>query len=102
MFLTLLSGISWIFVYEECIRLGFKEKTYAMPLFALGLNVSWEFLCTFCDIAFKAHGPLIGMNLVQAIVNAVWVILDFIILYTYIKFGKHEWKEKYNQKLFFP
>lgn len=42
MFLTLISGIGWIIVYEECIRLGFKEKTYAMPLFALGLNRSEE------------------------------------------------------------
>lgn len=101
-FLTILSGIGWIFVYEECIRLGFKQKTYAMPLFALGLNVTWEFLCTFCDIAFKAHGPLEGMNLVQAIVNAVWVCLDFVILYTYLKYGKKEWEKSLNKKLFYP
>lgn len=26
LFLTFLSGIGWMIVYEECIRLGFKEK----------------------------------------------------------------------------
>jgi len=101
-FLTILSGIGWIFVYEECIRLGFKEKTYAMPLFALALNLTWEFLCTFCDIAFLAHGPLEGMNLVQVIVNGVWVCLDFMILYTYLKYGKKEWEENLNIRLFYP
>lgn len=101
-FLTILSGIGWIFVYEECIRLGFKEKTYAMPLFALGLNFTWEFLYTFCDIAFLAHGPLKGMTLIQVIVNAIWVCLDIIILITYIKYGKNEWTKKLNRNLFFP
>ncbi len=27
LFLTLLSGIGWMIVYEECIRLGFKDKS---------------------------------------------------------------------------
>lgn len=31
LFLTVLSGIGWMIVYEECIRLGFRQKTYAMP-----------------------------------------------------------------------
>lgn len=34
LFLTLVSGIAWTIVYIECIRLGFKEKAYSMPLFA--------------------------------------------------------------------
>lgn len=38
MFLTLLSGVGWSFVYIECICLGIKQKTYAMPFFALALN----------------------------------------------------------------
>ncbi len=101
-FLTILSGIGWIFVYEECIRLGFKEKTYAMPLFALGLNFAWEALYTFCDIAFLAHGPLEGITLVQAIVNAIWVFLDIVILYTYAKYGKKEWQENFPKTFFYP
>lgn|GEM_PF-5769525 len=31
--LTVISGIAWIIVYEECIRIGLKNKTYCMPLF---------------------------------------------------------------------
>ena len=99
-FLTVLSGIGWIIVYEECIRLGFKEKTYAMPLFALGLNLAWEAIYSFSDIFLVAHGPLEGLNLIQAYVNASWVILDIVILFTYFKYGKNEFPKSINQKYF--
>lgn len=102
LFLTLLSGIGWIIVYEECIRLGIKQKTYAMPFWALGLNVAWEAVYTYSDIFLGAHGPLTGMTLVQTVANAAWVCLDILILTTYFKFGKKEWPVKLNQKLFAP
>lgn len=100
MFLTLISGIGWIIVYEECIRLGFKDKTYAMPLFALGLNFAWEVIYSFSDIFLGAHGPLEGLNAIQAYVNASWAILDIIILFTYFKYGKNEFPKSINQKYF--
>lgn len=102
LFLTLISGIGWIIVYEECIRIGFKEKTYAMPFFALGLNVTWELIYTLSDIFLEAHGRLVGMLLVQTLVNALWVLLDFIILYTYFKYGKKEWTKIIDKKWFIP
>lgn len=100
MLLTLLSGISWMIVYEECIRLGFKEKTYAMPYWALGLNFAWEFIYTVSDVVFEAHGPVTGMTLAQVIVNAVWVGLDAVILYTYFRYGKKEWEIRTDKKGF--
>ena len=100
LFLTVLSGIGWILVYEECIRIGIKQKTYAMPLFALGLNFSWEFLYSVVDIVYEAHGPLVGMNLVQEIVNIFWCCLDVVILYTYLKNGKKEWPGIIGAKYF--
>lgn len=90
-FLTLLSGIGWMIVYEECIRLGFRDKTYSMPFFALGLNFAWEFLNFFGEIMFNWHGPMEGMTLIQTAVNGFWAGLDIIILITYFKYGKKEW-----------
>lgn len=101
-FLTLLSGIGWILVYEECIRLGIQQKTYAMPFFALGFNFAWELIYTVSDIFLEAHGPLTGMNGIQAAVNAAWVLLDMVILYTYFKYGKKEWPTNISRKLFVP
>ena len=39
-----ISGICWTIVYIELIRNGFKDKACGMPIFALGLNIVWEFL----------------------------------------------------------
>lgn len=100
--LTILSGIGWIIVYEECIRLGFKQKTYAMPFFALGLNFAWELIYTLSDIFFEAHGPLVGMTLLQTIANAAWVCMDVLILTTYFLYGKKEWPSTMNRKWFWP
>lgn len=33
-------------VYLEGIRLGLKEKSYAIPFYALALNIAWELLHT--------------------------------------------------------
>lgn len=35
-FLTALSGLAWTIVYLDSIRIGLKQRTYAMPLVALG------------------------------------------------------------------
>ena len=100
--LTVLSGLGWILVYEECIRLGFKQKTYAMPFFALGLNVAWEAVYTYSDFFLGEHGPLVGMTLVQSIANAAWLCLDVVILLTYFRFGRRWWPEGIDKKWFIP
>lgn len=80
MFLTLLSGICWCIVYEECIRLAVKDKIYAMPFWALALNITWEGIYTYHDLRA-------GVS-VQGIVNVLWFCLDLVILALYFKYGK--------------
>ena len=36
--------IFWCVAYIECIRIGFKQKTYCMPFFAICMNFGWETL----------------------------------------------------------
>ena len=98
-FITLLivtSGICWSIVYIESIRIGFQQKTYAMPLFALGLNIVWEGLYAFTDIFIRRS---IGA---QAIANACWFVLDCVIVYTYFKFGKSECRTETERRFFVP
>lgn len=102
LFLTLVSGIGWMIVYEECIRLGFRDRSYAMPFWALGLNFAWETINFVGELLFKWHGPTVGMTLVQTAVNGFWACLDVVILYTYLKFGKKEWSGKAEEKWFTP
>lgn len=83
MFLTLVSGIAWCIVYEECIRLGIRQKTYAMPFWALAANITWEGIYAVMDLSVSIQ--------VQAVVNLAWFLLDFVILWTYLKYGREEW-----------
>ena len=78
--LTVISGICWTIVYIAGIRLGFKHRSYAIPFFALALNFAWESFYTYYGFQSAVT--------VQAVVNAVWFVLDIGILVTYFKFGR--------------
>ena len=90
-----ISGICWSIVYIECIRTGFKQKTYCMPLFALALNFAWEGIYAFTDLFIRKS---IGA---QAIANSCWFILDIVILVTWFKFGQAEFTGE-KKKYFIP
>src|SRR5215831_3011909 len=80
--LTIISGVCWTVVYIDGIRIGIRDKSYAIPFYALALNFAWELLYTI--VGFRANGVT-----VQNIFNAVWFTFDVGILYTYFRFG---WK----------
>jgi hypothetical protein len=90
--LTAISGIAWTIVYVVSIRIGFKQKTYAMPIAALGLNVAWEWIYAIHDLS-NALGP-------QAYVNLVWAVADLVILYTFFRFGRAELPSFVTRPLF--
>ena len=79
--LKLLSGLAWSIVYIDAIRIGLRDKTYAMPFWALALNIAWEFL--YATFGLKAAGFT-----EQIAINFIWFLLDIGLLYTYIRFGK--------------
>ena len=82
LFLTALSGVAWTLVYLEAIRVGFRDRTYAMPVAALGLNIAWESL-------YAAHAWATTLS-VQGVINSIWALLDLAIVSTYLRFGRRE------------
>lgn len=80
--LTLVSGLAWTIVYLEGIRLGFRDRTYAIPIAALALNFAWEATYTVRGFA--------GSPDVQSFVNLAWALADVIIIVTYARFGRSE------------
>lgn len=94
--LVAISGICWSAVYIDSIYLGFKQKTYAMPLFALGLNICWEGIYSCTDLFIRSE-----VN-VQAVANAAWFLLDIVILITYFRYAKAECKTETERKFFIP
>jgi hypothetical protein len=80
--LSALSGIAWTIVYIVAIRIGFRYKTYAMPVAALGLNIAWEWIYAINGLS---NSP--GF---QSYVNLVWALGDVLILVTFFRYGRAE------------
>lgn len=70
-------SIGWIVAYIDAIRIGFKEKTYCIPLLPLVLNFSWEIAASFIYPS---------MNIYH-LVYIVWAVLDVFILVTFVKYN---------------
>jgi len=79
--LTIISGVCWTIVYIDGIRVGFRDKSYAIPFYALALNFAWEMLYTI--FGFRMNGVTL-----QNVINAVWFTFDIGILVTYFKYGR--------------
>lgn len=79
--LIVISGLCWTIAYIDGIRVGFRDKSYAIPFYALALNFAWELLYTY-------HGFRINGVDAQNIFNAAWLTFDIGILYTYFRFGR--------------
>lgn len=90
--LSIVSGIAWTIVYIEAIRLGLRQRTYAMPMAALGLNLGWEW-------TFGLHGLVSGIT-VQTVINLVWAVADVGILYTFFRFGRREFPQFVTRAMF--
>ncbi len=91
-FLAASSAVLWSITYVLIIYRGFKDKNYGMPIVALCLNLSWEFI-------FAAIYPMI---LAQRIVNYVWFALDVVIVVTYFLYYKKDFSNSLNKRLFIP
>jgi hypothetical protein len=83
------SGIFWTLVYLLIIRLGFRDKTYAMPITALCANISWEFIFSF----------MIPHDRPQNYINVVWFVFDLVIVFQTLRFGRVVFEPR---RLFYP
>jgi hypothetical protein len=83
------SGIFWTAVYIVIIRLGFRERTYGMPITALCANISWEFIFSFV----YPHDPP------QNYISIVWFAFDLVIVFQTLRFGRVAFEPPW---LFYP
>ena len=90
--LTVVSGLAWTIVYIEAIRIGFRDRSYAIPAAALALNFSWESI-------YAVNGLMTGLS-VQAVVNVVWALADLVIVLTFVRFGRRELPKFVSQPMF--
>jgi hypothetical protein len=76
--LAVASGIFWTITYLLIIKRGFQDKACGMPMAALCLNISWEFLFSFVFIP----------NPVQRAINIAWFVLDLAIVIQYLRYER--------------
>ena len=85
-------AILWFLAYILIIRRSRLDKTYGVPFVALCANISWEF--TFSFLVPQS-------NQLQHIANIIWFVMDVIIVWQYIQYGRIEFN-KLPQKYFYP
>ena len=88
--LAIFSGIFWTIAYLLIIRRSIQDQSVGMPLVALCMNISWEFIFSFI---FPSDKP-------QLYINYVWFFLDLVIVIQYIKFGKFEFSKHFPKSFF--
>jgi hypothetical protein len=89
--LAVVSGIFWSITYLLIIRRGFQDKACGMPLAALCLNISWEFLFSF---VFVPHS-------IQRAINIAWFILDLVIVVQYLRYERARRPADWSSPFFF-
>lgn len=94
LFLTLLSGVAWTLVYIDGLRIGLKDKSYAMPLWALGLNLAWEL--QYFLLGARHAGPT-----PQTIINGFWFLFDLGLVYTYFRYGRKYFPRNFKPVVFY-
>ena len=77
--LAFLGDLLWAIVYILAIVIGQKQRTYAIPMVAIGLNVNWEIVHT------AIHPPALQANLYA---NLIWLAFDLLIVLQLIRFGR--------------
>ncbi len=88
--ILLAGGIFWILAYLFIISKGFKDRSYCMPLIALCVNISWEFIFSF---GFPSSPP-------QLFINYLWFGLDAIIVFQFFKYHKNEFPGLSSRKIY--
>jgi hypothetical protein len=78
-----LAGIFWLATYLGIIWRGFKDRSYGMPLMALGMNISWECLFSFVYPPM----PALAKYCVRA-----WFLLDIPIAMQCLLYSRNEFK----------
>jgi hypothetical protein len=89
--LAIASGIFWLITYLLIIKRGYQDKACGMPMAALCLNISWEFIFSFVH-------PHSG---VQLIINIAWFILDVIIVVQFLRYEIFRRPEGISVPLFY-
>jgi hypothetical protein len=84
--------ICWAIAYILILRKCFQDRTYGLPLVAICLNFSWEFIASFL-----LYDPV----KLWVYTDRAWLLLDCIVLWQLLKFGRREQRAPEIKNSFF-
>ncbi|MBB5934438.1 transmembrane-type terpene cyclase [Streptomyces zagrosensis] len=90
MALAAVCGLCWTVAYVLAIRVGVRDKTYAIPVVALAMNICWEFQFVFFRSSDHMSGSNSNVDEAEILIGVVWLIIDCGLLYTVLRFGPSE------------
>ncbi len=93
-----LTTYTWALTYIAIIYRGFKDQSYGMPIVALTLNLNWEIVFSlFIPPYGSADAGLIPYGGLKAqVIFLIWATLNFVILFTYFKYGYKYFAKVYS------
>jgi hypothetical protein len=85
-------GVFWLLAYALLIRRNALDRTIAMPLPALAVNIVWEFI--FCFV-FCHKPPIVFLEM-------GWFALDVVLLIQCLRYGREAYAWFLPPKLLYP
>lgn len=79
--LATVGDLLWLVAYVLFIRAGFRDRTYGVPFLAVCLNFTWELWFAVL------HPPA---DIVSRVTHGGWFLLDTLIVYQLIHYGRSE------------
>lgn len=86
--------LGWLIAYGIIIRVCFQQRTYGIPLVNICLNICWEFI-----FSFNLAAPLSAFFVWG---NRLWLLLDCVLLYQLIRFGRQSQRVPWLRENFYP
>lgn len=85
--------VLWMVAYAFIIWQAHKDKAYGMPMLALCLNITWEAVAFFyCE----------RKVMLWAVIEGIWLTIDLVILWQFLRYGKNEALPNGLRKIFYP
>ncbi|NJR12330.1 hypothetical protein HC776_00040 [bacterium] len=78
---TINFNLMWLTLYGLCIRRGFRDQAFGIPLVALCANFAW-------DVLSSTNGQ--AMPMPQPIINGIYAIIDLVIIYQVLRFWRSD------------
>jgi len=76
--LGIIADVLWMLAYIFTIRVGFRDHSYGIPLVAVCLNFTWEFIFS---LVFRPKSKL------RMVLTLLWLAIDSVILYQLFRWG---------------